>query len=526
MNVHGGRMTAANQPTIHVLATSIDGTRAALATAVPLARGSSARLVVLVPQIVPYPLAVDRPTDATCFTERRYRDMVEKTGGEAAIQVCLCRTIRDIERVIPRTTTVVLGGPSGAVLASREERLARRLTRLGYHTVFAAVALGPAAFHAAVIVAIVSLLGAPRAAEAQADGAAPDWQYGGFVDVGYLHAFNDPPNHLFRNRGTAFHLNEWNLNMAGAYVKKKASEQSRWGAETMVQGGKDEEVFGFSATAPNLPAADWLGHFGLLNVSYLAPIGTGLTVQGGVFGSLIGYDSLYAKDNLNYTRPWGADYTPYLMMGVNASYAATEKATVTAFVVNGYWHLANANSVPSFGGQVAYKASPALTIKQTMLTGPHQSNTSFGFWRVLSDTIVERKGERGLAALEYQFSTEAVDAAGAPRAYWMSAQLPLHWNLGGPWSVTVRPEAIWDSAGRWTTAEQTITALTTTLEYRVPYRWANGILRLEYRVDDSRGKDGGFYTASPSSPDGIGLTPTQQLLVLGFIVTFDSPSPR
>src|SRR5258708_11842334 len=134
--------------------------------------------------------------------------------------------------------------------------------------------------------------------------------------------------------------------MAGAYVRKKASEQSRWGTELLVQGGKDSEVFGFSATAPNLAGADWMGHLGLADVSYLAPVGTGLTLQGGIFASLIGYDSLYAKDNFNYTRPWGADFTPYLMTGVNASYAVSDKATPTAFVVSGYWPLATANDIP------------------------------------------------------------------------------------------------------------------------------------------------------------------------------------
>src|SRR6476620_10171032 len=116
MDSHRIAITAANQPTIHVVATSIEGTRAALATAIPLARGARARLIMLVPQIVPYPLAVDRPTDATAFTERRYRDLVEEVNGDAAIKVCLCRTIRDIEQAIPPSTTVVLGGPSGGVL--------------------------------------------------------------------------------------------------------------------------------------------------------------------------------------------------------------------------------------------------------------------------------------------------------------------------------------------------------------------------------------------------------------------------
>src|SRR5437764_134068 len=75
----------------------------------------------------------------------------------------------------------------------------------------------------------------------------PQWQYGGFIDLGYLLDFNHPSNQLFRSRGTAFHVDDVYLNMAGAYVKKQASELSRWGVELTVQAGKDSEVFGFSA---------------------------------------------------------------------------------------------------------------------------------------------------------------------------------------------------------------------------------------------------------------------------------------
>jgi hypothetical protein len=250
-------------------------------------------------------------------------------------------------------------------------------------------------------------------------------------------------------------------------------------------------------------------------------VGKGLTIQGGIFGSLIGYDSLYAKDNFNYTRPWGADFTPYLMLGVNASYPFNEKLTGTIFVINGYWHLAKANSVPSSGGQLAYKASPRVMVKETVLFGPHQSNTSFKFWRFLSDSIVERKGDRVTFAFEYITSWERVDAPGRPRALMMSGQLPVRWALNERWSVAVRPELFWDRNGRWTLAKQTVKAVTTTLEYRIPYRQTNTILRLEHRWDDSRGPEGGFFRGAEIQPGVVGLTPTQHLLIFGLMFTFD-----
>ncbi len=359
--------------------------------------------------------------------------------------------------------------------------------------------------------------------EPQKQQSKTAWSYGGFVDVGYLLDFNHPANDVFRSRGTAWHVDELDLNMAAAYVKKDPSESSRWGTQLTVQGGKDSEVFGFSATAPNIDGFKVLRHLGPTNVSYLAPVGKGLTVQGGIFSSLVGYDSLYPKDNFNYTRPWGADFTPYMMLGANASYPFNDKVSAAVFVVNGYWHLANANSVPSSGGQLTYKASPRLAVKETFLIGPHQSNTSLKFWRVLTDTIVEHKTDRLTVAFEYMYSGERVDAPGRPRALMMSSQLPVHWTISKHWSATVRPEVFWDRDGRWTLAKQTVKAVTATLEYRIPYRWTNTIFRLEHRWDDSRGPEGGFFRGAELQPGVIGLTPTQHLLIFGLIFTLDRP---
>lgn len=358
--------------------------------------------------------------------------------------------------------------------------------------------------------------------EQDAPQSNPKWQYGGFVDLGYLLDFNHPENKIFRSRGTAWHVDSVHLNMAAFHVRKKATEESRWGVELTAQTGKDDEVYGFSATAPNIAGFKFLRHLGPTNVSYLAPVGKGLTLQAGIFPSFIGYDSLYAKDNLNYTRPWGADFTPYFMLGANASYPFTEKLTGSFFVVNGYWHLARANSAPSVGGQVAYKFNPQWTGKQTILIGPHQRNTASKYWRFLSDTIVERRTNKTIVAFDTNFSTERVAEPPGPRAWWFAAQLPARWIINDRWSVSVRPEVAWDSEGRWTLAKQTVKAFTSTLEYRVPHKWTTTILRLEHRWDDSRGPQGGFFRGREISPGVVGLTPSQHLLIFATIFTFDN----
>jgi len=350
----------------------------------------------------------------------------------------------------------------------------------------------------------------------------PQWFYGGFVDAAYLLDFNHPSNDLFRSRGTAYKVDEPIVNIAAAYLRKTTSESSRWGFELTTQAGQDTRIFGFSATAPNLPGFRGLRHLGPTDVSFLAPVGKGLTVQAGIFSSLIGYDSLYAKDNFNYTRPWGADLTPYLMMGVNASYPFTQKLTGAVFVVNGYFHLADANSVPSSGGQLAYKLTGRTTLKETALYGPAQSDTSLEFWRFLSDSIAEWKTDQITIAFEYQAGTEKLALPANRRALWMGAQLPVHWTFTRHWNATVRPEMYWDRDGRLTGFAQTVKANTTTLEYRVPFRDFWIILRLEHRIDDSHGPAGGFFRGAEVAPGVVGLTPTQNLLSFGIIVTFDS----
>lgn len=351
----------------------------------------------------------------------------------------------------------------------------------------------------------------------------PLWHYGGFADLGYSLDFNFPENHRFRNRSTTPRVNELDLNMAALYVKKDVSEQSRVGMELMVHGGQDAKDFGFGVNAPKVQHSDWYRQFGRANVSYLSPVGNGLTIQAGLFNSLIGYDSLYAKDNFSYTRPWGGDYTPYLMFGINATYPFNERWTGTLFIINEYFHLQNTNSVPSYGAQVAYKPSDPWTVKETIYYGPDQANTSMQFWRFFSDSIVEWKSHPLTIAFEYQIGTEELATPDTPRIFWTGAQLPIHWVIDGPWSATVRPELYWDRNGRLTGAEQFIKAVTTTLEYKFPYLWTNTIARLEYRYDESRGAGGGFYKGGEVAPGVIGLTPAQHLLIVGLIWTFDSP---
>lgn len=351
---------------------------------------------------------------------------------------------------------------------------------------------------------------------------ANDWHYGVYLDLNYTVNFNFPENHKWRSRTTTPRSNELSPNMGLAYVRKALSEESRWGLELLAQGGYDTKEYAFGNDRPLLDGADTLRHFGRANVSYLAPLGNGLTLQAGLFNSLIGYESLYAKDNANYTRSWIADHSPYQMFGVIARYPVRDDFSVALFVINGYWHLANPNSLPSYGAQAAWKPSNRLALTQTVYYGPDQRDTDMKFWRFFSDSIVEWKCGEVLAAIEYQIGTENLAVAGSPRTFWMGAALPLRWTISLPWSIAVRPEFFWDRNGRQTGFEQTVKAITSTVEYKLVHTKMTTLLRLEHRFDESSGTDGGFFKRGDVGPGVAGLTGSQHLLLLSLILSFDS----
>lgn len=350
-----------------------------------------------------------------------------------------------------------------------------------------------------------------------------DWHYGAYLDAGYLVNFNFPPDHKWRSRATTEHTNEGTLNMGLLYIRKDLTAASRWGTELGFQNGNDTKHFAFLIGEPTVAGADTLRHIQSANVAYLAPVGQGLTITAGLFKSVIGYESLYAKDNVNYTRSWAADNSPYMMFGVNATYSATEKVTVSAFIINGYYHLSNPNDQPSYGSQIAWKPAPRVAMTSTLYYGPDQNSTALEYWRLFSNHVIAWRGDEVTIALTYDIGTERMlTQAGHPRTFAMAGVLYTKWHIAGPWSMALRPEFYWDRNGRWTGSQQFVRAITATAEYQWPYAGANTVVRLEYRHDTSTGAQGGFTTRQQRSAEAAGLRPDQDLLLLGVLWTFDS----
>jgi len=351
--------------------------------------------------------------------------------------------------------------------------------------------------------------------------AASDWIYGVYVDIAYLKSDNDPDNRTWRSKSTAFKLDRMEANMVTAYVKKETSTASRWGFQFGLQGGVDTEGLVTSPPPPSyqpVSDADTWTKFAPSNLSYLFPVGNGLSVTGGLLSGYIAYESYHSMPNPNHTHGYLTDYVPYFSWGVQASYPFHDRFTADFIVMTGYNYLTHPNDAPTWGAQLTWRPLESLKAVQNLYYGPDQSDTALRYWRFLSDTFVEWQSGMFLLAAAFDLGHERQAwLPDTPYYQWMSGALWGRINITRSWRFAVRPEINWDPDGLMTGARQTIRAVATTLEYRAWFlEYTDFSVRVEYRFDRSTGEEGGFYASSDDR-----LVPEQNLFVVALLWSFE-----
>jgi hypothetical protein len=125
------------QLNVTVLFTSVNDTMAALRAAGTLANKLGGRITIVVPEIVPYHLPINKPPVVHDWNEKRFRVMAAKSPVETSVRFYLCRD-RDemLARQLKPHSLVVLGGKKHW-WPTRESRLAKRLRSLGHEVILA-----------------------------------------------------------------------------------------------------------------------------------------------------------------------------------------------------------------------------------------------------------------------------------------------------------------------------------------------------------------------------------------------------
>ena len=121
-----------------VLYTTVPETLKALKTAAHFAHDLSARIRLLVLEVVPYPLPIDQPDVTLPFTQQRFRTLAETASIETKVDVHLVRDpLKTIESLLEPRSIVVLGGRC-PWWPTAQGRLAKLLKSTGHMVVYAA----------------------------------------------------------------------------------------------------------------------------------------------------------------------------------------------------------------------------------------------------------------------------------------------------------------------------------------------------------------------------------------------------
>jgi hypothetical protein len=95
--------------------------------------------------------------------------------------------------------------------------------------------------------------------------------------------------------------------------------------------------------------------------TYIAPLGKGLTLDFGKWGSSLGIEGSYTKDQLNYSRSYWYNYLPFYHTGLRAKYQVNDLFAVNLWITNGAQQTEDANNYKDQLYGFVLTPTPAIT---------------------------------------------------------------------------------------------------------------------------------------------------------------------
>ena len=330
-----------------------------------------------------------------------------------------------------------------------------------------------------------------RAQTAAGDSTSPV-TIGGFVDSYFSWNFGRPASHV--NRLANFDLTENQIMLSTAEIDvMKAANPIGFHLELAV-GSAPDIINGGSTESAKLVQQAYL--------SAVFPVGAGLTVDAGKFVTHMGFETIKAKDNFNYSRSllfaWAI---PYYHTGLRASYPVRDNLTATVYLYNG-WNNVQANSGKTFGASVSFAPTPAVVFIANWIGGPEQPDSvGSDFRHVVEGVATVQASDRLALGID---GTYGVEKTPLGTVTWKGAAVYGRYLLTETSSISARGEVYSDPGGYTTALVQDLGEITLTYEQRI---LGALILRAEYRYDWSTAQafDGSDGDATRKNQSRVGL---------------------
>lgn len=183
------------------------------------------------------------------------------------------------------------------------------------------------------------------------------------VDTYYSYNFNHPVGRVNLLRAYDVLSNEFSLNQASVIFEHAPDLNvgRRWGARLDLQFGQATDTL--QGNPLNEPRPQIYRNVFQAYGSYIVPLGKGLNVDFGKWGSSLGIEGNYTKDQINYSRSYWFDFLPFYHMGFRASFPLSDRFAVNYWIVNGTNQVEATNG---FKDQLfGFTAKPAKSITWT-----------------------------------------------------------------------------------------------------------------------------------------------------------------
>lgn len=184
------------------------------------------------------------------------------------------------------------------------------------------------------------------------------------LDTYYGYNFNNPIGRVNLLRAYDVLSNEFSLNQASVIVEHApdVSAGRRWGGRLDLQFGQATDTL--QGNPLNEPRPEIYRNIFQAYGTYVVPLGKGLNIDFGKWGSSLGIEGNYTKDQVNYSRSFWFTFLPFYHMGVRASLPLNDRFSLNYWVVNGTNQVEATNGFKDelFG----FTAKPAKSINWTM----------------------------------------------------------------------------------------------------------------------------------------------------------------
>lgn len=332
-----------------------------------------------------------------------------------------------------------------------------------------------------------------------------DVEVSGLVDGYYSYNFNRPDGKANTGRAFDAYDNSFSLNLAKLTLEKKNDLANPLGFKLDLGYGPTVDI----VNGPGPFGGQQVKNVLQAYLSYVVPVGNGLTVDFGKFVTPVGAEVIETKDNYNYTRSFMFAYGPYYHTGFRGKYTVNSKVSFTGFLLNGWDTALDNNNGKTYGMSVSLTPTSKFAITETYLGGPEQTGDSRP-WRNFSDTVISYVATDKLTFLaNIDYGTDKFVTG--QKGHWFASAFYFKYAFNNRFAFSPRYEVFDDHDGFRTGLRQTLQEFTLTQEVKLVN---NFITRFEFRRDWSN-QD--FFNKSVGN-----LVRSQNTLLIGLMYSWSS----